>query len=131
MNRLMVNDAELESIRKEIDICICVDETLVLECTSDDQDAQLALSSEDATMYENGTARIMVTLDNLGAANHTFICTVTSALGPCGVFEVHTVYGKFHQCHKLFCILYCSGCNSAPGYLNIMHDFVRHGRFFI
>ena len=104
INRLNVNDTELESIRKKVDICICVDETLVLECTSDDPDVQLALMSKDATMYENGTAHIMVTLDNLDAANRTFMCAITSAPGPCGgfVFQSHVrVYGKFHQCHKL------------------------------
>ena len=104
INRVRVNDTELESIRKDIDICICVDETLVLECTSDDPDAQLVLRSEDATVYENGTVRIMVTLGNLDTANQTFVCAITSAPGPCGgfVFQSHvTVYGKLHQCHKL------------------------------
>ena len=100
----------------------------MVECTSDDPDAQLALRSEDATMYENGTARIMVTLNNLDAANQTFMCAITSAPASCRGFLFQSrvrVYSKFH--HAISSSTECPGFNSAHGYLNISHDFVQHG----
>ena len=74
-----------------------------MECTSDDPDAVLALMSADGTMYENATARFMVTAGNFDAANQTFMCAITNAMGSCGGFVFQSsvrVYGKFHQCHK-------------------------------
>ena len=82
-----------------------MDETLEVECTSDNPDAQLALRSEDGTMYENATARFVVTMGSgFDAANQTFMCAITNAQGSCGGFIFRSsviVYGKFHQYHKL------------------------------
>ena len=59
----------------------------------------LALRGADGTMYDNGTARFVVTPDTFNAANTTFSCTIINAPGTCDQFEFETsviVYGKFY-----------------------------------
>ena len=80
----------------------------MVECTSPDPNAELALMGGDGTMYGNMTngtngvrvmARIVASSDNIAAANTTFVCTVSNAQGQCGEFPFESsviVYGKFN-----------------------------------
>lgn len=98
-DRLRVTDQERAAIRSQFDTCIFVGETLEVECASSDPTAVLALMSEDGTMYVNGTASFEVTLDNINAANMTFLCSITNAPGPCGGFVFRSAvvaYGKLY-----------------------------------
>lgn len=89
-DRLQVNDTERMALRNQIDTCIFVDETLIVQCTSNDPTAMLELSGGDGTIYGDGMARINVTESNIDAANTTFSCRITNAQGPCGQFVFQT-----------------------------------------
>ena len=99
--RLLVNtEEERAAIRQEVNTCIYFGETLVVECTSTDPTAMLALSGGDGTMYPNGTARITVSETTFDQANTTFSCVITNVQGPCGQFMFQTsvrVYGNIEN----------------------------------